>query len=72
MLPAITQKLFSEIAPKFSDRAGGYTRIIHAGHRVGDNAKVAILELVGYEFKKKEKKERTKKEEATRRRKPSR
>jgi len=64
MLPAITQKLFSEIAPKFSDRAGGYTRIIHAGHRVGDNAKVAILELVGYEFKKKEKKERPKKEEA--------
>ena len=64
MLPAITQKLFSEIAPKFSDRAGGYTRIIHAGNRVGDNAKVAILELVGYEFKAKEKKDRPKKEEA--------
>src|ERR1700682_3921708 len=64
MTPGITQKLFSEIAPKFADRAGGYTRIIHSGHRVGDNAKVAILELVGYEFKKKEKKERTKKEQA--------
>ena len=63
MTPGITQKLFSEIAPKFADRAGGYTRIIHSGHRVGDNAKVAILELVGYEFKKKEKKEKTKKEE---------
>ncbi len=63
MLPAITQKLFSEIAPKFADRAGGYTRIIHAGNRVGDNAKVAILELVGYEYKAKEKKEKTKKEE---------
>ena len=63
MLPAVTQKLFSEIAPKFSDRAGGYTRIIHAGNRVGDNAKVAILELVGYEYKAKEKKEKTKKEE---------
>ena len=63
MLPAITQKLFSEIAPKFADRAGGYTRIIHAGNRVGDNAKVAILELVGYEYKTKEKKEKTKKEE---------
>src|SRR6202161_4944665 len=48
MLPAITQKLFSEIAPKFSDRAGGYTRIIQAGIRVGDGAKVAILEMVGY------------------------
>src|SRR5205823_3709791 len=64
MLPAVTQKLFSEIAPKFSERAGGYTRIIHAGHRVGDNAKVAILELIGYEFKLKEKKEKPKKEEA--------
>jgi len=58
----VTKKLFSEIAPKFADRAGGYTRIISAGTRVGDGAKVAILELVGYEFKKKEKKEKTKKE----------
>jgi large subunit ribosomal protein L17 len=64
MTPAVTQKLFSEIAPKFADRAGGYTRIIHAGVRVGDGAKVAILELVGYEFKKKEKKEKSKVQEA--------
>ncbi|HMD39508.1 MAG TPA: 50S ribosomal protein L17 [Candidatus Acidoferrum sp.] len=63
MTPAVTAKLFSEIAPKFADRAGGYTRIIHAGIRVGDGAKVAILEIVGYELKKKEKKEKTKKEE---------
>jgi large subunit ribosomal protein L17 len=63
ILPAVTQKLFSEIAPKFADRAGGYTRIIRAGNRVGDNAKVAILEIVGYEFKPKEKKEKPKKEE---------
>ena len=46
MLPAITQKLFSEIAPKFSDRAGGYTRIIHAGVRPGDGAPTVLLELV--------------------------
>ena len=63
MTPAVTQKLFGEIAPKFADRAGGYTRIIHAGIRVGDGAKVAILEIVGYELKKKDKKEKTKKEE---------
>ena len=63
MTPAVTHKLFSDIAPKFADRAGGYTRIIPAGVRVGDGAKVAILELVGYEFKKKEKKEKTKKQE---------
>ena len=62
MTPGVTQKLFSEIAPKFADRAGGYTRIISAGIRVGDGAKVAILELVGYELKPKEKKEKTKKE----------
>src|SRR5256885_778930 len=49
IMPAqVTQKLFSEIAPKFPDRAGGYTRIIPAGIRVGDGAKVAILELVNY------------------------
>jgi large subunit ribosomal protein L17 len=63
MTPAVTAKLFSEIAPKFADRAGGYTRIIQAGIRVGDGAKVAILEIVGYELKKKDKKEKTKKEE---------
>src|SRR6195256_4077961 len=63
MTPGATKKLFSEIAPKFADRAGGYTRIIHAGIRVGDGAKVAILELVGYEYKAKEKKEKSKKEE---------
>jgi large subunit ribosomal protein L17 len=61
--PAMTQKLFSEIAPKYADRAGGYTRILHGGIRVGDGAKVAVLELVGYEFKTKQKKEKPKKEE---------
>ena len=63
LVPAVTQKPFSEIAPKFGDRAGGYTRIIRAGNRVGDNAKVAILEIVGYQYKEKEKKEKPKKEE---------
>ena len=57
LVPSVTQKLFSEIAPKFGDRAGGYTRIIRAGNRVGDNAKVAILEIIGYQYKEKEKKD---------------
>ncbi len=61
--PSATVRLFTDIAPKYADLAGGYTRIIHAGHRVGDNAKVAILELVGFEYKPKEKKERTTKKE---------
>jgi large subunit ribosomal protein L17 len=63
MTPGATQKLFSDVAPKFADRAGGYTRIIPAGIRVGDGAKVAILEFIGYELKKKEKKEKSRKEE---------
>src|SRR6266852_1486306 len=62
MTPAATQKLFRDIAPRFSDRSGGYTRIVAAGWRVGDGAKVAILELIGSELKKKEKKEKGKKE----------
>ncbi|HVA17490.1 MAG TPA: 50S ribosomal protein L17 [Candidatus Dormibacteraeota bacterium] len=55
-----TKKLFSVIAPRFSDRPGGYTRIIRVGWRIGDGAELAILELIGSELKKKEKK--TKKE----------
>ncbi|HYA96847.1 MAG TPA: 50S ribosomal protein L17 [Methylomirabilota bacterium] len=62
MTPGVTAKLFADIAPKFADRAGGYTRIISAGVRVGDGAKVAILELIGYELKKKAKKEKKGKE----------
>lgn len=64
MTPSATQKLFRDIAPRFADRSGGYTRIIHAGWRVGDGAQVAILELIGSELKKKEKKEKAKKEAA--------
>ncbi|MBI4846633.1 MAG: 50S ribosomal protein L17 [Candidatus Omnitrophica bacterium] len=52
--------LFSEIAPRFAARAGGYTRIIHAGLRRGDNAKLAILELT--ELKLKEDKPKKKKD----------
>jgi len=58
MTPGATQKLFADIAPRFSDRAGGYTRIIHAGFRIGDGANLAILELLGSKLKKKEKKEK--------------
>jgi large subunit ribosomal protein L17 len=65
--PAAVKRLFSEIGPRFSDRPGGYTRIIRAGFRRGDNAEVAILELVGSEMKVKEKKAKKEKgEEAER------
>jgi len=63
MLPDVTKKLFSEIAPSSPiARAATPASSMH-GNRVGDNAKVAILELVGYEYKLKEKKEKPKKEE---------
>ena len=59
MTTGATKKLFADIALRFSDRAGGYTRIIHAGFRIGDGANLAILELLGSKLKKKVKKDRT-------------
>ena len=53
--PAAAKKLFAELSPRFADRAGGYTRIIRTGWRIGDGAELAILEFIGSELKKKEK-----------------
>jgi large subunit ribosomal protein L17 len=46
MKPAITAKLFETIAPWYSERQGGYTRILRIGHRLGDAGETAYLELV--------------------------
>lgn len=40
------KKLFSDLGPRFSSRAGGYTRIMKCGFRAGDNAPMAYIELV--------------------------
>jgi large subunit ribosomal protein L17 len=49
--PAVVSKLFETIAPRFSQRPGGYTRIIRLGFRDGDGAQMAYLELIGSEYK---------------------
>ncbi len=41
-----TKKLFDTLAPRFSSRAGGYTRVLKAGFRYGDNAPLAVIEFV--------------------------
>ena len=46
----ILAKLFTDIAPRMKDRAGGYTRIIKLGARAGDAAEMVILELVDYKL----------------------
>ncbi len=47
---AIVTKLFDTIAPRFAERAGGYTRLLRLGYRKGDSAEIAQVELVGSEF----------------------
>lgn len=42
----VVKKLFDEIAPKYKERNGGYTRILKTGYRRGDGAPMALVELV--------------------------
>lgn len=44
---AMVGKLFSELGPRYSERPGGYLRILKAGYRAGDNAPMAYVELIG-------------------------
>jgi large subunit ribosomal protein L17 len=46
----VVSKLFEMIAPRFEARPGGYTRILRTGHRRGDSADTAQIELVGSEY----------------------
>jgi large subunit ribosomal protein L17 len=50
----VLRELFSEIAPKVATREGGYTRVVKLGQRLGDGARIAILELVDYNIERDE------------------
>jgi large subunit ribosomal protein L17 len=46
----VVAKLFTDIAPRYASRPGGYTRLLRVGYRQGDAAEVAQIELLGFEF----------------------
>ncbi len=55
---SVTKKVFEELSTRYNERAGGYTRIIKIGNRVGDNAPVSVIELMPDEKKKSIKKKK--------------
>jgi len=59
--PVVLRKLFDDIAPRYVDRPGGYTRVLKTGVRKGDAAQTAILELVGKDDKPRGKKKNSRK-----------
>jgi len=56
----VVHKLFEEASERFGQRAGGYTRVIKVGRRVGDSAPISIVEFVGPEGKKDTRKQKRK------------
>ncbi len=60
----IVKKLFDSLGARYATRPGGYTRILRLGPRRGDGAEMAIVELLGSEYKPKSKDEKGKKEKA--------
>ena len=68
MSAAALKKLFEDVAKRYTQRAGGYTRIVRTGWRKGDGADVAVLELIGTEVLQKRAEARAKKVEAVRKR----
>jgi large subunit ribosomal protein L17 len=61
---SVVVKVFDDLGPRFGQRPGGYSRIVKLGRRMGDGASMALLELVGSEYKKKAKKKKDKEKTA--------
>src|SRR5262245_18847171 len=59
--PVVIKKLFDDLGARFAARPGGYTRILRLGPRQGDGAEMAIVELIGSEWKPEKKDEGSKK-----------
>jgi len=64
--PEALKKLFDQLGPRFSERPGGYTRILRLGPRQGDGAEKALIELLGSEIKRKAEEKRKRREERMR------
>lgn len=62
--PLVVRKLFDKLGARYSQRPGGYTRILKLGPRKGDGAEMAILELLGSEYKPVSKTDKTAKKPA--------
>lgn len=62
--PVVVRKLFDDLGARFAARPGGYTRILRLGPRQGDGAEMAIVELIGSEWKPEKKDEKGKKQQA--------
>jgi large subunit ribosomal protein L17 len=65
--PGAVQKLFDTLGPRFSERNGGYTRILRLGPRQGDGAEQALIEVLGSELKKRASERRKRREERLKR-----
>lgn len=55
----VVARLFKDIAPRFSSRTGGYTRVVKTRRRLGDGAEMAIIELIDYKMPAKEERAHT-------------